>query len=1182
MAKGHRGRQQTTQANGPSGKSNKSAAVDKENANDTHNNLQSGKGRNRNREKPKIINDDHKPESVEDTLNHVSEKKEPVVHTVHSKVQPTTEQLMIAKIIDHSDDPHQKRKIKQVMDFTDKPEDEVATALFDAAWDENRAIELLLENGDHLSAWEETGKKKKAKKAANEEKEDWDNDHDNGGGFQDPREKSRQRGPPRMRRGGSNTKGGRNDFNENGEQVVSSGGRGGRRGGGGGDRGDRGDRGDQPPRRRNGDRGDRGERGGGGRTFVNNRQQSSGGDRDRTGNDRGYENHHRGERGGPTSNPVGFQGSIDTWNNPNDQNSSDHRGDRSGDPSAVGGGGGGGGPGESRPSRGGRGGRGGGRSSKDAFENAGNWGDDFPQADDWDNEEYTGSLADTKVFTASGGGGPMGGKQRTPPGAAQAPGGQPGQPQQQAMPPNQPNNQAQQPQPVGANSQRGFATGLTNGPPPTVGGTNSYSQSIDLSTLLQKPTTQSSVSGSSAAPGSQFNQQASETLKAVVGIPSSNTSQQQPAKDSVAPNSSLYSYAAQASAFTSINKSTNQPPAGAGVPIRQQPQQNQSSAKGGPASQAVGGRTSGGRLPTASSKAPAVEMPGDSLGRLDVQFGGLDLQFGGGAGSASSEAMTSGFEFGSTSGGGDDKTPSGNANPAPSNKSEVSSFAPSAKEVNKSLSNALGTGSKLNPGAGPVSAGVSGSGAPNSQHQDSFSKSSSVSSSTVTPSLNPAGVAPPSTGSSNSGGYNKPATGSADLGSYSGYNNYNKSYNSYQYQQQYSNNYSSQQQQQQHQQGSSGGSTNSSGYKGAQFDKYDPQMNNPAAAVLGLANTNTTNALSGKVSASTASKVNMPNLPPGVASMLHPQYVAAAGLAPAAFYGLQQPMYGAYGNTGLEDLAAIQRASASAAGLHTLPTTGYYDPNNQFAATSLGAAVANRDGNTNLANLNSLAGIVSTTSSNSGSSGSTIGSSSGFGGSTTSTMASGSNVDSTSSPGPNAASGIHSSVGGVGSGSSSGVGGSTGNSSAAGNSGSSGQHHVQQQQAQQSQQQTAFNLAAASNAFAAQQMPPGYAYYFGNVGNMGNMGLQPYGQAQPGHVYQPTAMTVPGAGATATSQFQKSYGTSYGSGYDTLGQQGNKDFSSNYSSNGQSKSTGGSAAAAGSGKGAHQYWGNTLTTGQLW
>merc|ERR1712156_753773 len=107
----------------------------------------------------------------------------------------------------------------------------------------------------------------------------------------------------------------------------------------------------------------------------------------------------------------------------------------------------------------------------------------------------------------------------------------------------------------------------------------------------------------------------------------------------------------------------------------------------------------------------------------------------------------------------------------------------------------------------------------------------------------------------------------------------------------------------------------------------------------------------------------------GVASMLHPQHMTAAGLAPAAaFYGLQQPMYGAYGNTGLGDLAAMQRASASAAGLHTLPTTGYYDPNNQFAATSLGAAVANRDaGNTNLANqLNSLAtGIVSSSTSSS-------------------------------------------------------------------------------------------------------------------------------------------------------------------------------------------------------------------------
>merc|ERR1711983_348105 len=153
--------------------------------------------------------------------------------------------------------------------------------------------------------------------------------------------------------------------------------------------------------------------------------------------------------------------------------------------------------------------------------------------------------------------------------------------------------------------------------------------------------------------------------------------------------------------------------------------------------------------------------------------------------------------------------------------------------------------------------------------------------------------------------------------SYPGYNNYNKSYNTNYQQYQYPNNQFSSQQ------GSAQAQGNSSQFKG-QYDKYEPQQqaqlqNNPAAAVLGLASTSTTNALSGKVSATTASKVNMPNLPPGVASMLHhPQYMAT-GLAPAAFYGLQQPMYGAYGQTaGFDDIAALQRATASAAGLHTL------------------------------------------------------------------------------------------------------------------------------------------------------------------------------------------------------------------------------------------------------------------------
>jgi hypothetical protein len=50
------------------------------------------------------------------------------------------------------------------MDITGMEEDAVATALFDAAWDENRAVEILLEDGDQMSAWEESGSKKKKNK----------------------------------------------------------------------------------------------------------------------------------------------------------------------------------------------------------------------------------------------------------------------------------------------------------------------------------------------------------------------------------------------------------------------------------------------------------------------------------------------------------------------------------------------------------------------------------------------------------------------------------------------------------------------------------------------------------------------------------------------------------------------------------------------------------------------------------------------------------------------------------------------------------------------------------------------------------------------------------------------------------------------------------------------------------
>merc|ERR1712223_363707 len=135
--------------------------------------------------------------------------------------------------------------------------------------------------------------------------------------------------------------------------------------------------------------------------------------------------------------------------------------------------------------------------------------------------------------------------------------------------------------------------------------------------------------------------------------------------------------------------------------------------------------------------------------------------------------------------------------------------------------------------------------------------------------------------------------------------------------------------------------------------------------------------------------------------------------------------------------------------------------------------------------------------------------------------------------------------------------------------------------------QQAAGLNFATNAFAAQQaaaLPPGYAYFYG--GQIPNLQAA-YGATAAG-VYPGAPMALPtAAGGTATTQFQKSaYGTSYGSGYDSLGQgQGKQDFNNYSTGNGTTgKSSGaqGSSGTGGPGKG-HQYWGNSqLGTTQLW
>jgi len=130
-----------------------------------------------------------------------------------NKLQPTSEQLRLAILTQDSHlDPQRKGKISQVIDITGKTEDEVATALFDSSWDVQRAVEMLLEEGNDLGSWEETGKKKKKKQEKEDkdgkENEDWDTDNFEPRHDGDNRDKSRGRGPPRFKRGGGIAAGG--------------------------------------------------------------------------------------------------------------------------------------------------------------------------------------------------------------------------------------------------------------------------------------------------------------------------------------------------------------------------------------------------------------------------------------------------------------------------------------------------------------------------------------------------------------------------------------------------------------------------------------------------------------------------------------------------------------------------------------------------------------------------------------------------------------------------------------------------------------------------------------------------------------------------------------------------------------------------------------------------------------
>lgn len=1169
----------------------------------------------------------HKKEGDAPSNNHTEDVNREEKKEVPAKLQPTSEQLRLAQITQMSDaqlDPQHRAKISQVMDITGKTEDEVGTALFDCGWDETKAIEMLIEEGG-LGSWEETGKKKKKKEKADNNKEnfqeDWDADNDNFDPNQhnnkwedDSRERSRNRGPPRLRRGGGQSGGDRwapggersqppkpeswdnNEWSEwKGDGDNAGGGGRGRGGRGMGPRSGRG-REDLPPRQRGGGRG-------------------AGGDR------RQFGNREYGPRGSAAPGDSGGFGAIETWNPVGEERRA---------------------PGGAR------------HSNKDAFDNAGNWGDDFPAAEDWDNDEYTGSLSDTKVFTASSGvtqaavGQPVNGTSPAPAPAAVAP----------------------VPVPTPANNS------FTN---------SNYSQPIDLSALLKSP----GVTGSSAAPGGptaslgQFNPQtATQDLKSAIGIGGSSAPGGPP-KDYSSASLSYSSGGGSANTYAAP-LSTNNSQAFTGSGSAFSPIKPAAVTNGSPTGKAL----PRARLPP-PSKIPssAVEMPGDSLSNLDVQFGGLDLQFGTGNGESGSSAGT-GFEFGG--GGGS----SGSSLPPPKdidNKAKYSSIptsispdksldgyksVPSVKDVSTSLTSAL-SAAGINPSSpsdsvpGYVSAPRSdkpathavGYGSAPQTIQDQRNKNNvsdnslgGYNSSSYSYQSTGQPVKPSSQyGQSNSAGYansnsyersnsNSYQNSGASLGpagypvSTNSYNNSSAGTNSYTAAnspysvpvQSSTNNYNS---------GYSSvattypsyGGTNSSSYssksnnQSSQNSQYAPtttsnqlsnsqlsssQLNNSQLSNSQLSNSQLSNSqlsnsqlsnsqlsnsqlsssypsatdtttstaaslttpdkyatttvsagsytavnstgvaglLSGtgisssggsstKMSVSSGNgKMGVPNLPPGVASMLPAQYMiganAAAGFpAYLAAAGLQQPaaMYGyggvgGVGGHGLEDLAALQRSTLAASlpqlvsggasghggaapqpGVNKGPSTGgYYDPSSQFATT------------------NSLSSRQDPSS--------TFAQDSKFGG--------GGVTDSTSSPVPSTV-------------------------------------------APAVQQPQPFNALAAASGFATaapQQhptLPPGYAYFYG--GMAGPASLQAaYGGVGATGVY-PTAhpgLAVPtAAGNTATTQFQnKAYGSSGYTSYDTLGQNNSDYGKSNYGSQGsQAAKSGSNSNSAG-----HHYWSNAL------
>ncbi|XP_054736612.1 protein lingerer isoform X11 [Anastrepha obliqua] len=276
-----------------------------------------------------------------DSATQASNKKTDVLKTEKEKShpKPTAEQLRIAQITNSntSEDPQMREKVATLIEMTQRSEEEVCCALYECDNDMERAVVYLFETLP-VGAFETSSKKKKNKAASvGQENAGGDGEWTDTNANTDRREKSRNRSSNRGGRGGTDSRGWRGREARENERNL--------RDSRGGD-----DRNDNYRRREGGGGG--GGRSGGGRGGGYAGRGGRGGGRFGAG---GRGTGGRGERGyNSRSSANEDHQEVELWDNTIAQNAE--------------------------------------KQQQQLQDDA--WGD-------WDNEEYVGSLKDSKVFTTS-------------------------------------------------------------------------------------------------------------------------------------------------------------------------------------------------------------------------------------------------------------------------------------------------------------------------------------------------------------------------------------------------------------------------------------------------------------------------------------------------------------------------------------------------------------------------------------------------------------------------------------------------------------------------------------------------------------------------------------------------------------------------------------------------------------